>query len=329
MHGGGSAPEAVNDQQWRAMFERYYKEHPEAGGYVYLSLRAPNDAWNGFYDDAICPLVERLIRQFVLSRRREPGPGLHPRRLARRLRRLRDRPEDARPVRRHPRLGRGPDARRDARREPPRRAVHRHGRRAGTPPTAAPIAAGRSSKEIQACEGPYGGYPGRFEWVPGVGHSVPDRDKVAEMLKGGARNPYPSRIVWAQSDDVLKHFYWIEAPHPNDSRAHRGLGERQHDHAQGRASRRGRPLARRPARQPRRPRDRHQAQRPGPDHHAPAEPRDLLPRTRGTRRPTVGRTASSRGQSPQTIRQRSESGTSASALTRRLRTVRSKNLDRL
>ena len=48
------------------MFERYYKDHPEAGGYVYLALRAPNDAWNGFYDDAICPLVERLIRQFVL-----------------------------------------------------------------------------------------------------------------------------------------------------------------------------------------------------------------------------------------------------------------------
>ena len=66
MHGGGGAPRRVNDQQWHSMFERYYKEHPEAGGYVYLALRAPNDEWNGFYDDAICPLVERLIRQFVL-----------------------------------------------------------------------------------------------------------------------------------------------------------------------------------------------------------------------------------------------------------------------
>ena len=69
---------AVNDQQWQGMFKRYYKDHPEAGGYVYLSLRAPNDAWNGFYDDAICPLVERLIRQFVILRRRQPRPGLHP-----------------------------------------------------------------------------------------------------------------------------------------------------------------------------------------------------------------------------------------------------------
>ena len=65
MHGGGNAPASLNDQQWRGMFKRY-KDHPEAGGYVYLSLRAPNDTWNGFYDDAICPLVERLIRQFVV-----------------------------------------------------------------------------------------------------------------------------------------------------------------------------------------------------------------------------------------------------------------------
>ncbi len=66
MHGGGNAPKAVNDREWQYMFEKYYKDHPEAGGYVYLALRAPNDEWNGFYDDAICPLVERLIQQFVL-----------------------------------------------------------------------------------------------------------------------------------------------------------------------------------------------------------------------------------------------------------------------
>ena len=119
----------LNDQQWRAMFKRY-KDHPEAGGYVYLSLRAPNDTWNGFYDDAICPLVERLIRQFVVSGRRQPGQGLYAGRLARRLRSLRDRPQDARPVRGHPRLGRGPHSGRDAGRKPARRSLHLHGRRA-------------------------------------------------------------------------------------------------------------------------------------------------------------------------------------------------------
>src|SRR5262249_33509673 len=66
MHGGGGAPKEVNDSQWKGMFERYYKDHPESGGYVYLALRAPNDEWNGFYDDAIVPLIDRLILQFVL-----------------------------------------------------------------------------------------------------------------------------------------------------------------------------------------------------------------------------------------------------------------------
>ena len=110
MHGGGNAPASLNDQQWRGMFRRY-KDHPEAGGYVYLSLRAPNDTWNGFYDDAICPLVERLIRQFVRPGRRQSRQGLHPGCLTWRLRRVRDRPQDARPVRRHPRLGLGPHPR--------------------------------------------------------------------------------------------------------------------------------------------------------------------------------------------------------------------------
>ncbi|MFO0909848.1 MAG: hypothetical protein U0794_16120 [Isosphaeraceae bacterium] len=34
MHGGGGAPRAVNDGQWKECLERYYRPHPEAGGYV-------------------------------------------------------------------------------------------------------------------------------------------------------------------------------------------------------------------------------------------------------------------------------------------------------
>ena len=68
-------------------------------------------------------------------------------------------------------------------------------------------------QQIQTWRKTYGGYPGHFEWEPGVGHQVPDLDKLAEMLKV-ARKPHPASIVWAQSDDVLKRCYWIEAPHP-------------------------------------------------------------------------------------------------------------------
>jgi len=65
MHGGGSGPKELNDSQWRGM-QVYYKDHPEVGGYQYLALRAPNDTWNGFYDNYVYPLVANLIQQFLL-----------------------------------------------------------------------------------------------------------------------------------------------------------------------------------------------------------------------------------------------------------------------
>jgi hypothetical protein len=215
MHGGGNAPAAVNDQQWRAMFKRY-KDHPDAGGYVYLSLRAPNDTWNGFYDDAICPLVERLIRQFVLLGEVNPdkvytlgashggygafviGPKMPDRFAAIHASASAPTPGETR----------GENLR-DV------RFTFMVGER--------DTAYGRAERcleferEIQAWRGRYGGYPGRFEWEPGVGHQVPDLDKLAEMFKAGGRKPHPARIVWAQSDDVLRHFYWVEASRPSPS----------------------------------------------------------------------------------------------------------------
>ena len=65
LHGGGGVPKAVNDQQWRQM-QSYYRDHPEAGGYHYVALRAPTDEWNGFYTGYVYPLIEALIRQFVI-----------------------------------------------------------------------------------------------------------------------------------------------------------------------------------------------------------------------------------------------------------------------
>ena len=65
LHGGGGASKQVNDSQWKIM-QRYYKDHPEVTGYKYLALRAPNDTWNGFYDDYVPPLVINLIRHFTL-----------------------------------------------------------------------------------------------------------------------------------------------------------------------------------------------------------------------------------------------------------------------
>ena len=65
MHGGGGTAKEVNDSQWRGM-AKHYKDHPEVGGYKYLALRAPNDTWNGFYDDYVYPLIANLIEQQVV-----------------------------------------------------------------------------------------------------------------------------------------------------------------------------------------------------------------------------------------------------------------------
>lgn len=61
MHGGG-ADKAANDKSWGNMQHRY-TEHPELGGYLYVTPRAPTDAWNGFYTDASLALTDRLLKQ--------------------------------------------------------------------------------------------------------------------------------------------------------------------------------------------------------------------------------------------------------------------------
>src|SRR5439155_9562045 len=56
MHGGGGPPPQVNDSQWQVM-QRYYRDHPDAGGYLYVALLAPNDTWNRLYDHHVYPPV--------------------------------------------------------------------------------------------------------------------------------------------------------------------------------------------------------------------------------------------------------------------------------
>ena len=198
------------------MFERYYKEHPEAGGYVYLALRAPNDAWNGFYDDAICPLVERLIRQFVLFGEVNPdrvytlgashggygafviGPKMPDRFAAVHASAAAPTPGETR----------GENLRN-------LRFTVMVGER--------DTAYGRADRCRAFIEGPRR-LEGPIRRIPRRGL---DRCRASAIrcptatrsarCSGRARAPQPDRIVWAQSDDVLKHFYWLEAPQPDPS----------------------------------------------------------------------------------------------------------------
>ncbi len=212
MHGGGGAPKEINDNEWRYMFSTYYKEHPESGGYVYLALRAPNDTWNGFYDDSICPLVETLIKQFVLFADVNPdkvftmgashggygafviGPKIPDRFAA--VHAAASAPSDGETM--------GENLRNT-------RFTFIVGEK--------DTAYGRADRchkfeeLVEKWRTQYGGFSGKFECPVGVGHLVPDHDELAELLKN-TRDTRPDFVVWTQSDNVLKRCYWVEAPEP-------------------------------------------------------------------------------------------------------------------
>lgn len=67
MHGGGGAPAAVNDQQWKNQIRLYA---PAEG--IVVAPRAPTNTWNLWHEGHIDPMFARLIDGFVAVR------GVHP-----------------------------------------------------------------------------------------------------------------------------------------------------------------------------------------------------------------------------------------------------------
>lgn len=213
MHGGGNSGKAVNDSQWRTM-QRYYKDQPQAGGYFYVALRAPNDTWNGFYDDYVCPLIVNLIKQFTLFDGVDPdkvfilgyshggygafylGPKMPDRFAA--VHASAGAPTDktisAKNLRNTPftfMIG-GKDT--------------AYGRRERNENFDKEI------KELQKSNP--GDYPVAMDLKEGVTHSaLPDRDQLKEMLPK-TRNPVPKHLTWEPMDKFLTDFYWLSIDKP-------------------------------------------------------------------------------------------------------------------
>jgi predicted esterase len=214
MHGGGGVAKQVNDDQWKVM-EKYYKDQAGVAGYKYLALRAPNDTWNGFYDEYTPPLVANLIRQFLLFGDVDPNKvflmGYS-----------------------HGGYGAfyiGPKI-------PDRFAAVHCSASAPTDGTISPLslrntrftfmigendnAYGRRErcekfdKEIQKLkEENKGEFPVEMEFKKGFGHGgLPDRDKIKEM-HDFTRNPVPRHVTWELTDAVLKDFFWLSVDKPN------------------------------------------------------------------------------------------------------------------
>jgi hypothetical protein len=213
MHGGGGAPKEVNDSQWRIM-QRYYKDHPEGGGYLYLALRAPNDTWNGFYDVYVYPLIANLIREFLLFGDVNPnkvcilgyshggygafaiGPKMPDRFAA---------------------IHASAAAATDGETTPTtlRNTVFTY--MVGEKDTAYDrIKRARNfSEAVTKLRGAdTNAYPLRFDEIANNGHTgLPDRDKIKEML-ANVRNPVPRHLTWLMTDKVISDFFWLRAGKP-------------------------------------------------------------------------------------------------------------------
>jgi len=214
MHGGGGAPKELNDSQWHGM-ATYYNDHPEAGGYKYLALRAPNDTWNGFYDDYVYPLVTRLINEYLVLGDVNPdkiyligyshggygafaiGPKM---------------PDRFASI--HASAGAGTDgesAVENLRDVPFSVWVGEfdtmYGRLDRTKALATKLAGMR--------DGHPDTYPMSVDIKTGFQHgNLPDHDELAVMLPA-VRNPVPCVVTWLMTDTVIHDFYWLHSDRPS------------------------------------------------------------------------------------------------------------------
>ena len=209
MHGGGGVPKEFNDRQWEHM-QRYYREQPQAGGYLYVALRAPTDEWNGFYTGYVYPLIEQLIAQFIIHRDVDPqrvyaigyshggygayaiGPKLPDRFAA---------------------VHASAAAATDGEIAPETLLNLRFSAMIGELDTAfGRVERNRRFRErieqLQAEHG-RGGFPVRVIEIAGNGHTgLPDRDWLTEMLPHD-RTALPEELWWHQSCGVVRHHYWL------------------------------------------------------------------------------------------------------------------------
>ena len=213
MHGGGGAPKEVNDSQWKIM-QSHYKEHPEAGGYIYLALRAPNDTWNGFYDVYVYPLIANLIHQFVVFGDVDPAKVF---------------------IMGYSHGGYGAFA--IGPKEPDLFAAIHASAGAPTEGETTPVTLRNTifTCMVGGLDTTYGRlwrdkrfrdeftqlrgertdiYPVALTISPGVEHpNLADRDKIKEMYPA-VRNPVPRDLIWLMTDNVITNFFWLRTDSP-------------------------------------------------------------------------------------------------------------------
>jgi poly(3-hydroxybutyrate) depolymerase len=213
MHGGGGAPTAVNDQQWKNQINLY---QPTEG--IYLAPRAPADTWNLWHESHIDPMFQRLIEGHIALRNVNPdkiylmgysagGDGVW--QLAPRMA---DRFAAAAMMAGHPNeaslsglrnlpfaLFMGAD---DA-------AYDRN-----------KVAIAKTAELAALAKADPGGYLHLSRIYEGTGHWMNRRDAEAlPWMARFSRNPWPKKVVWQQDDVTHDRFYWLKIPDATATKA--------------------------------------------------------------------------------------------------------------
>lgn len=206
MHGGGSAPAALNDQQWN---NQIYLYRPAEG--VYIAPRAPWDDWDMWFKPGMDEFLDMLIQTAVAVEGVNPdkvyllgysagGDGVW-----RMAPRMADRWAAASMMAGHPGNASQVNLRNlpymiwmgelDAAYDRNRLAAER----------------GRSMDSLQQADP--SGYVHETHIVKGKGHWMDRADSVAiPWMAKFYRNPYPQKVVWRQEEVVRPSSYWLTAP---------------------------------------------------------------------------------------------------------------------
>ena len=202
MHGGGNAPAAVNDQQWRNQQTLYA---PAEG--IYVAPRAPTDTWNLWHEPHIDKLFDRLIADLIAIEDVDPnkvyflgysagGDGVYQLapRMADRLAAasmMAGHPNDASPI---GLLNIG-------------FAIHvgEH----DSPYKRNEVAA-EWGKQLAGLKKDPWSYRHVVKIHAGKGHWMDGDDAEAvPWMAQFTRDPFPQRIAWKQDDVVHTRFYWL------------------------------------------------------------------------------------------------------------------------